>query len=111
MHASQHKWNSRRAIWKACVSSDPVSSLIILKKHTDALSVVDSSNSLQGISCQHSFVQWVRLVTITHLCKNMSNLQDHQLGAPFSMLALIHGVRHNDFIQCTGVNSLNRITT
>jgi len=64
-------------------------SLIVLEKHADALTVVNTADSLS---------------------EDVADLQDLQLGAPSEVLFLRHGVGGDDFVDRTGVDTLHSIS-
>jgi hypothetical protein len=64
-------------------------SLIVLEEHANALTVVDTADGLS---------------------EDVADLQDLQLGAPSEVLFLRHGVGGDDFVNRTGVDTLNSIS-
>jgi len=63
--------------------------LVILKKNTDAFSVMNTPDSLS---------------------KDIANFENFKLGATFAMFNLIHGIGYYDLIQGASVDALYSIT-
>ena len=47
---------------------------------------------------------------ISHLCENVTNFQDLQLGTPAQVFRLVDAVSDNDLVESTGVDAVNGIT-
>jgi hypothetical protein len=93
--------------WRRCKCprrSTLMRALVILKEDTDTLAIMDTSDSLGP-----SIAKLTRRVARTHLGKDMPNLQHRKLRASLDMVRLIHCVSDNHLIQCTCIDSFDRI--